>query len=116
MNTFVDYFRIHSDNVNRCMGEMIAMFREFDITELEIPYLEENETELSISRVYEDYYYTDYISKVKVVGENEFTSIKVVALDGEERWLADYITEDVYMVYDCIYWIFDKMKNHGKAE
>jgi hypothetical protein len=98
------------------MREVIAMFREFGITELEIPYLDEKETELSISRVYEDYYYTDYISKVKVVGENEFTTIKVVALDGEERWLADYIIEDTYMVYDRIYWIFDKMKNHGKTE
>lgn len=116
MNTFVDYFRIHYDNVSRCVKEMIAMFREFGITELEIPYLEDGETELSISRVYEDYYYTDYISKVKVVGENEFTTIKVVALDGEERWLADYFIEDTYMVYDCIYWIFDKMKNHGKTE
>lgn len=113
---YTDFFWHHMRNVQNCMKEIIEMMREMNVTEVDIPFIEERETELSISRVYEDYYYTDYITKVKVVGEDEFTSIKVVDLDGEERWLCDYINEDTFMVYDSVFFILDKMKNHGKAE
>lgn len=113
---YTDFFWHHMRNVQNCTKEIIGMMREMDVTEVDIPFIEEKETELSISRVYEDYYYTDYITKVKIEGEDEFTSIKVVDLDGEERWLCDYINEDTFMVYDSVFFILDKMKNHGKAE
>lgn len=113
---YTDFFWHHMRNVQNCTKEIIGMMREMNVTEVDIPFIEEKETELSISRVYEDYYYTDYITKVKIEGEDEFTSIKVVDLDGEERWLCDYINEDTFLVYDSVFFILDKMKNHGKAE
>lgn len=114
---FTPYFDIHMKNVQNCLNEIIEMMREHNVTEVDIPIIEDGmdcETNLSISRVYEDYYYTDYIKKVKIEGDGIFTTIKVVDLGDEERYLAEYISEDCYMVYEEVFFIFDKMTSDGK--
>lgn len=111
---YTPYFDIHMKNVQNCLNEIIEMMREHNVIEVDIPLIDKDETNLSISRVYEDYYYTDYIKKVKIEGDGIFTSIKVVDLEDEERYLAEYISEDCYMVYEEVFFIFDKMTSDEK--